>query len=86
VTQVEQGSFAEDVGLENRDLITEINRKPVTSTEDVRTIAQNLKPGDAVTFHVIRPAQTQVRTTRGRPSNGGGDPQSLFLAGTLPGN
>jgi S1-C subfamily serine protease len=86
VSQVEQGSFAEDIGIENRDIITEINRKPVNTRDDVASIAQSLKAGDAVTFHVIRPAQTQARTVRGRPSNGGGDPESLFLAGTLPGN
>ena len=86
VSQVEQGSFAEDIQIENRDIITEINRKPVNSRDDVASIAQSLKPGDAVTFHVIRPAQTQARAVRGRASNGGGDPESLFLAGTLPGN
>ncbi|HLH45117.1 MAG TPA: Do family serine endopeptidase [Bryobacteraceae bacterium] len=86
ITQVEQGSFAEDIGLEDRDIITEINRKPVNSRDDVAAIAQSLKPGDAVTFHVIRPAQAQARTVRGRASNVPTDPQSLFLAGTLPGN
>ena len=88
VSQVEQGSFAEDIQIENRDIITEINRKPVNSRDDVASIAQSLKPGDAVTFHVIRPAQTQARATRNRASNGNAsvDPESLFLAGTLPGN
>jgi serine protease Do len=89
VTQVEMDSFAEDIGLANRDIITEINRKPVNSTDDVRNIAQNLKPGDAVTFHVYRPAQVSARAVRGRASEGNGsgnDTQSLFLAGTLPQN
>jgi serine protease Do len=88
VSQVEQGSFAEDISLEKGDIITEINRKPVNTRDDVAGIAQALKPGDAVTFHVLRPAQVSARATRNRPSNGngGGDPESLFLAGTLPGN
>ncbi|HYK58508.1 MAG TPA: Do family serine endopeptidase [Bryobacteraceae bacterium] len=86
VAEVEPGSFGEDVGLEKGEVITEINRKPINSTEDVRTVAQTLKAGDAVTFHVIRPAQTQVKATRGRASGGPSEPESLFLAGTLPGN
>jgi serine protease Do len=86
VTRVEQDSFAEDVGLQERDIIVAINRRPVNSTEDVRTIAQSLKPGDAVTFHIMRPAAVG-RTTRGKAS-GGSDTSatSLFLAGTLPQN
>jgi hypothetical protein len=51
----------------------------------VRTLAQGLKAGDAVTFHVFRQAPV-ARAARGRssarPNDGGAD--SLFLAGTLP--
>ncbi len=84
ITRVEQDSFADDIGLMERDIIVAINRKPVNSTDDVRAVAQSLKPGDAVTFHVFRPAPLAARG-RGRSStNGAPDAQSLFLAGTLP--
>jgi serine protease Do len=85
VARVEQDSFAEDIGLMDRDIIVSINRRSVNSTDDVRAIAQGLKAGDAVTFHVFRTAPV-ARATRGRssarPNDSGAD--SLFLAGTLP--
>jgi serine protease Do len=89
ITEVEPDSFAEDIGLEKGDIITEINRKPVNSTEDVASIAKSLKSGDAVTFHVIRPAQVASRAVRGRTSATKGqddstEPESLYRAGTLP--
>ena len=85
VARVEQDSFAEDIGLMDRDIIVSINRRSVNSTDDVRSVAQGLKAGDAVTFHIMRPASI-ARPTRGRssaqPKDTGGE--SLFLAGTLP--
>jgi S1-C subfamily serine protease len=85
VARVEQDSFAEDIGLMERDIIVSINRRAVNSTDDVRSIAQGLKAGDAVTFHVMRPAPI-ARTTRGRASARPNDEsaESQFLAGTLP--
>jgi serine protease Do len=90
ITEVEPDSFAEDIGLEKGDIITEINRKPMNSTEDVASIAKSLKSGDAVTFHVTRPAQaTATRAVRGRTGAATGQqdstqPESRYLAGTLP--
>jgi serine protease Do len=91
ITEVEPDSFAEDISLEKGDIITEINRKPVNSTEDVASIAKSLKSGDAVTFHVIRPAQAVTpRAVRGRAGATTGQedsstqPESRYLAGTLP--
>ncbi len=54
VTRVEEDSFAKDIGLAANDIITAINRQPVNSLDDVKRVAQSLKPGDAVTFRVIR--------------------------------
>jgi serine protease Do len=73
VTEVEPGSFADDVGLQSGDIITEINRTQVTSTDDVKRVQTTLKPGDAVAFRVLR-----------RPQQGRGDWQAAFVAGTLP--
>ena len=71
VTQVDPGSFAEDVGLLRGDLIVELQRDPTSSVEDVRRIQRGLSSGDDVVF--------KVRRRRGRRRL-----QTLFLAGTLP--
>jgi serine protease Do len=77
VVSVDQGSFAEDIGILEKDVIVGINRTPVTSVEDVRRIQSSLKSGDAVAFRVMRANQNGVR---------GGHSQwtSLWLPGTLP--
>ncbi|HEX5432528.1 MAG TPA: Do family serine endopeptidase [Bryobacteraceae bacterium] len=81
VTQVQEDSFAEGIGMQERDIITSINRHPVNSPEDVRAIAEMLKPGDAVTFHVIVPQPAG----RGRgAASADSQPASRYLAGTLP--
>jgi serine protease Do len=80
VTRVEPSSFAEDIGMLERDIIVSINRQPVSSVDDIRRIQQTLKPGDPVAFRVVRSAPTQLRG-RGVPAS-----QSIFLSGTLPQN
>jgi serine protease Do len=72
ISQVEPGSFAEDIGLAARDVLVSINRQTIHSVDDVKRIQGSLKPGDAVAFRVLRQA--------GR----GGDWSSQFVAGTLP--
>jgi serine protease Do len=72
VSQVESGSFAEDIGLATRDVLVSINRQTINSVDDVKRIQAALKPGDAVAFRILRQA--------GR----GGDWSSQFVAGTLP--
>ncbi len=72
VQSVEPGSFAEDIGLQRGDVIMAINRKPVTSTDDVMSIQRTLKTGDAVAFRVMRAARN------------GAEWQAFYLAGTLP--
>jgi serine protease Do len=76
VRSVDTGSFAEDIGLFEQDVIMSINRQPVTSVEDVIKIQSKLKPGDAVAFRVMRPS----------PGGRGHAPQwtSFFVSGTLP--
>jgi serine protease Do len=76
IRSVDAGSFAEDIGLIEKDVILAINRKPVTSVEDVMKIQGTLKPGDAVAFHVMRAI----------PGGRGHAPQwnSFFVPGTLP--
>ncbi len=71
VSSVEQNSFAEDIDLRKGDVIVEINRQPVHSTDDVKRIQGTLKPGEAVAFRVLR----QTGRTEWTPA---------FAAGTLP--
>ena len=79
VTRVEQDSFAEEIGMQERDIIMAINRTPVNSVDDVKKVQQRLKPGDAVAFHIARP---QVTSARARGGSAGSD--SLYLSGKLP--
>jgi serine protease Do len=75
VASVEAGSFAEDLGLQKGDLVVELNRQPINSTDDLKRVQGNLKPGDAVVFKVMR---------RARTSRGTGDWQSFFPSGQVP--
>jgi serine protease Do len=75
VASVETGSFADDIGLQQGDIIVELNRQAVNGPDDVRKLQNNLKTGDPVAFHVMRQA---------RGARGGGDWTSLFLAGSVP--
>jgi serine protease Do len=77
IDSVEQSSFAEDIGMQKGDIIVEINRQPVQTTDDVKRIQNTLKPGDAVAFRVMRQSGRNQQT--GRP-----EWTSAFLAGTLP--
>jgi serine protease Do len=76
VRSVDTGSFAEDIGMFEQDVIMSINRQSVASVEDVIRIQSKLKPGDAVAFRVMRPS----------PGGRGHAPQwtSFFVSGTLP--
>jgi serine protease Do len=73
---VDEGSFAEDIGLFEKDVILSINRQPVASVDDVLKIQSALKPGDPVAFRVMRPT----------PGGRGHAPQytTFFVSGTLP--
>ena len=78
VMSIDPGSFAEDIGILEKDVIVSINRQPVTSVEDVRKIQGALKSGDAIAFRVMRSNTAGARTGRA--------PQwtSFFVSGTLP--
>jgi serine protease Do len=78
ITRVEEGSFAEEIGLAPRDVVVSVNRQTVSSVDDVKRIQATLKPGDAVAFRVLRP--TVTGTARNRSTVW----QGLYVAGTLP--
>ena len=77
VTRVQEGSFAQEIGIQERDVIVSLNRQPVSNVDDLRNLQKSMKPGDAVAFRIMRPSRLTQR---------GAAPQyqSLFLAGTLP--
>lgn len=60
VTRVEPGSFASDIGMRDKDIITSVDRQPVSSVEDIKKIQSTLKPGDPVAFRVVRTGQGSV--------------------------
>jgi len=76
VQSVDENSFAEDIGLMEKDVILSINRQPVASVDDVKKVQATLKPGDAVAFHIMRPT----------PGGRGHTPQwsTSFVSGVLP--
>jgi serine protease Do len=76
VTSTDPLSFADNIGLAKGDIIVQMNRQKVASTEDIRRIEATLKPGQPVAFQVMRQAQG--------PRGGGGEWQSFFAAGTVP--
>ena len=81
ITQVQEGSFADDIGLQEKDIIVSINRQPVSSTEEVRALQSKLKAGDAVAFRIMRPAPAVNPGGRNRAAV---QYFGQYLAGTLP--
>jgi serine protease Do len=80
VTSVMPDSFAEEIGVQERDVIVSINRQPVASVDDVKRVQSTLKPGDAVAFRVMR-AAPQLGRQRGTPQW-----NQFYLSGSLPKN
>lgn len=74
VTEVQENSFAEEIGLLPDDVILSINRQEVGAEADVERIESTLKAGLPVEFRVLRRENVQ---------NGQWKP--MFLAGMLPG-
>jgi len=74
VTQVEPDSFADDALVQPNDIITQINRQPVTSKEELVKIQSTLKPGQTVLIRVMRATGRNQQWS------------STYLTGTLPAN
>ena len=78
VMGVDPGSFSEDIGILEKDIIVSINRDPVTSVEKVRKIQEILKPGDPVAFRIMR--SNAAVGGRGHTLQW----TSFFVSGSLP--
>ena len=74
ISNVEQGSFASDTGLQQDDVLVSINNKAVNSVADVQRLGASLRPGEAVQFRILR------ATGQGRNLTW----SSQFLAGMVP--
>jgi putative serine protease PepD len=70
ISQVQANTPATTSGLQNGDLITAIDGKPVTSTDQFIEMIDNYSPGQTVTFTIKRDGQTkQIKVKLGvRPS------------------
>jgi serine protease Do len=69
ITSVRPGSFADEIGLGKTQIITAINRKPVTDEASYRAIVSALKSKDDVVFVIQSPTQKNL---------------SSYVGGTLP--
>ena len=70
VMKVEQGSPAEQAGLQQRDIITEIDGNTLDSDSALSQAIQNKNPGDTVTLTVLRNGSTQeMKLTLGTMPN-----------------
>jgi serine protease Do len=78
VTRVDPTSFADDIGIQPNDVVTEINRQPVKTVADLQRIQGTLKPGASVAFRVLRSAGALGARSRTQTW------QPIFPAGTLP--
>jgi len=76
VVEVDPSSFAADIGLQKNDIIVSINRRPVSSVQDVKLIQRDLKPGSDVAFRIMRRDRVSGRAQW----------RALVLAGSLPPN
>jgi len=71
VSEVEPGSFAEDVGFAQGDVIVEVNQNAVDTFNGLQRALSDLHKGDDVVFKVLRQDENRGLLT-------------VFLAGKAP--
>jgi serine protease Do len=54
ISKIDPGSVAQEQGLREGDLIKEVNRQIITSTEEFKTAVAQTKTGDSVLLRVVR--------------------------------
>ena len=64
VTTVQPGSPALSAGIKAGDVVTEINGKPITTTEGFIATVDNFAPGDTITLTVKRGGQSHTITLK----------------------
>ena len=58
VSDVTPGNFADESGIRRGDVISEMNRTPITNMKDYQRLAGSVKTGDSVLFLVKRGGTT----------------------------
>lgn len=58
ISSIQEGSGAEEAGLQVNDMILEVDGQKVTSTSEVNEIRDAKKPGDYLTFKILRESET----------------------------
>ena len=76
VSDVEAGSFAEDIQFIRGDVIAEVNGEAVSNVADFRTMISKLKKGQNVVFKVLRRGPVTRGSQEGRTL-------TVFLAGVV---
>lgn len=71
VSEVEPGSFADDIQFTAGDVISEVNGQPVTTVDEYRKAVDKPKSGENIVFKVLRKNNTDRVMT-------------VFLAGVVP--
>jgi serine protease Do len=64
VAQVEPGTPADKAGLKQKDVITEINGKPIKNDNDLRLKIYEIEPGTRVEIKVIREGKEKILTAK----------------------
>jgi serine protease Do len=60
ITEVTPGSAAEKAGLQNEDIITAVNGKPITDPHALRLTVGGMNPGDKVAVTYLRDGQSRT--------------------------
>lgn len=71
VSEVEEGSFAEEIGLLPGDVIVTLNRREITGPDEFKRVFEGLKSGDDVVIVIARPSRSR-------------GPSRDILSGTVP--
>lgn len=58
ISGISEGSGAEAAGLQVNDMILEVDGHPVSSTSEINEIRDEKKPGDYLTFKILRDSNT----------------------------
>lgn len=61
ITEVQEGSLAARKGIQSGDIITEVNRKNMTSVSDFRQIIEKLDPGDPLMLLIRRESRRGIQ-------------------------